>query len=126
MNTGNINAMSISPDRVSGAERSSQPVELKTVDSGTVKKDIPAQGSQQEQIDSREAMEELKDALNDQMNELQTKIGFAISEEFDDQVVVEIRNKDTDELIKQIPPDDALKIRDKMAKLTGLLFDKSV
>lgn len=126
MNTGNINAMSISPDRVSGAERSSQPVELKTVDSGTVKKDTPVQGSQQEQIDSREAMEELKDALNDQMNELQTKIGFAISEEFDDQVVVEIRNKDTDELIKQIPPDDALKIRDKMAKLTGLLFDKSV
>lgn len=126
MNTGNINAMSISPDRVSGAERSSQPVELKTVDSGAVKKDMPVQGSQQEQIDSREAMEELKDALNDQMNELQTKIGFAISEEFDDQVVVEIRNKDTDELIKQIPPDDALKIRDKMAKLTGLLFDKSV
>lgn len=126
MDTGNINAMSISPDRVSGAERSSQPVELKTVDSGTVKKDMPVQGSQQEQIDSREAMEELKDALNDQMNELQTKIGFAISEEFDDEVVVEIRNKDTDELIKQIPPDDALKIRDKMAKLTGLLFDKSV
>ena len=42
------------------------------------------------------------------------------------QVIVEIKNRKTNELVKQIPSEELVTIKEKMAELTGLLFDKSV
>jgi flagellar protein FlaG len=69
---------------------------------------------------------ELVDELNEYMNDLQTQLGFSIREDLDHQVVVEIKNRETEELLKQIPSEELLKIREKMEELTGFLFDQSV
>jgi flagellar protein FlaG len=68
----------------------------------------------------------LVDELNEYMNDLQTQLGFSVREDLDHQVVVEIKNRKTEELLKQIPSEELLKIREKMEELTGFLFDQSV
>ena len=71
-------------------------------------------------------IKELAETLNDYMDDLQTNLGFSIHEELNHQVIVEIKNRETDELIKQIPSEELVEIRERMAELTGLLLDKSV
>lgn len=68
----------------------------------------------------------LVEELNEYMDDLQTQLGFSIREDLDHQVVVEIKNRETEELLKQIPSEELLKIREKMEELTGFLFDQSV
>lgn len=73
-----------------------------------------------------EEMKQLAEEMNDIMDDFQTSLGFSIREELNNQVVVEIKNRQTDELIKQIPAEELLAIKEKMEELTGLLFDQSV
>lgn len=68
----------------------------------------------------------LVDEINEYMDDLQTNIGFSIREELDHQVVVEIKNRQTDEMIRQIPSEELLIIREKMVELSGFIFDQSV
>ncbi|RLB86862.1 MAG: hypothetical protein DRH26_16665 [Deltaproteobacteria bacterium] len=70
-------------------------------------------------------LKELAATLNEYMDDLQTNLGFSIHEGPNRQVIVEIKNRKTDELIKQIPSEELVAIREKMAELTGLLLDKS-
>ncbi len=69
---------------------------------------------------------ELTQEMNEIMDDLQTSLGFSIREEFDHQVVVEITNRKTNELIKQIPSEELLAIKEKMGEFAGLIFDQSV
>ena len=69
---------------------------------------------------------EMAEILNEYMEDLQTNIGFHIREDLNHQVVVEIKDRNTNELIKQIPTEEMLKIKEKMEELTGLIFDQSV
>ena len=71
-------------------------------------------------------MKELANDLNEYMDDLQTDLGFFINEDLNHQVIVEIKNRKTNELVKQIPSEEIVEIREKMAELTGLLLDKSV
>jgi flagellar protein FlaG len=41
-------------------------------------------------------------------------------------VVVEIKNRETDEVIKQIPSEEILELRVKMEELTGMLLDEKI
>ena len=75
---------------------------------------------------SAEETEQITVDLNEYMNHLQTNLRFSMYEKLDHQVVVEIKNKETDELIKQIPSEELLKIRVKMEELTGLLLDEKI
>lgn len=79
---------------------------------------------QGESVLSAEAVKELAETMNDAMDSLQTRIGFSIREDLNHQVVVEIKNRDTDELVKQIPSEELLAIKEKMEEFTGLLFDQ--
>ncbi len=66
------------------------------------------------------------DSLNSYMDELQTNLGFSVREGSDKQVVITITNRESNEVIRQIPSEEVLVLRDKMAELTGILFDKKV
>ena len=74
--------------------------------------------SLQDAKDIAEGMNELMDVLH------HTSIGFSIREELNHQVVVEIKDKETKELIKQIPAEELLAIKEKMEEFTGLIFDQ--
>lgn len=69
---------------------------------------------------------ELATQMNEIMDDLQTSLGFSIREELNHQVVVEITDRKTNEVIKQIPSEELLTIKGKMEELTGLIFDQSV
>jgi flagellar protein FlaG len=71
-------------------------------------------------------IEDLSKELNSYMDDLHTSLGFFIHAELENQVVVEIKDRETDEVIRQIPPEELLKIREKMVELTGLLFDQTI
>lgn len=88
-----------------------------------------AQNNNEKNGQSTLSVKEAKDLtleMNEIMNDLQTSLGFSIREELKGQVVVEIKNRETNELIKQIPAEELLKIKQKMEEFTGLIFDQSV
>ncbi len=62
--------------------------------------------------------------LNELMEDLQTNLGFYIREDLNHQIVIEIKDRSTDELIRQIPSEEMLLIREKMVELNGLIFDQ--
>ncbi|MFH2060191.1 MAG: flagellar protein FlaG [Pseudomonadota bacterium] len=77
-------------------------------------------------------IDDLSKELNNFMEDLRTSqglrtsLGFVMHEKLDNQVVVEIKDKETGEIIRQIPPEELLKIREKMIEQTGLLFDQKI
>lgn len=81
---------------------------------------------EQKTVLSPKEAKELTLEMNELMDDLQTSLGFSIREELNRQVVVEIKNRETNELIKQIPAEELLKIKQKMEEFTGLIFDQSV
>jgi len=81
---------------------------------------------EQKTVLSPKEAKELTLEMNEIMNDLQTSLGFSIREELNHQVVVEIKNRETNEMIKQIPAEELLKIKQKMEEFTGLIFDQSV
>lgn len=74
---------------------------------------------------TKDEAEAVVDTLNEYTNALQTKLGFSINKEME-KIVVTVRNKETDEIIRQIPAEELLLIQEKMEELTGLLLNKKV
>ncbi len=81
---------------------------------------------EQNRVLSTKEAKELTQEMNEIMDDLQTSLGFSIREENNSQIIVEIKNRETNELIKQIPAEELLDIRKKMKEFTGLIFDQSV
>lgn len=75
---------------------------------------------------SARALKEVATEINEIMDDLHTSLGFSIREELNNQVVVEIKDRKTHEIIKQIPAEELLTIKEKMEELTGLLLDHTV
>ena len=73
-----------------------------------------------------DAIQEVADALNEIMDDLGTNLGFNIRKDMNNQVVVEVKNRKTDDLIRQIPSEELLNIKEKMEELSGMLFDRLV
>jgi flagellar protein FlaG len=68
----------------------------------------------------------LKKALNDDMEAIH-RVGLQFSVHEDTgQTVVRVVDKDTGELIRQIPPQELLDLASKLEDMMGILFDKQV
>ncbi|PIE70188.1 MAG: hypothetical protein CSA22_08970 [Deltaproteobacteria bacterium] len=70
-------------------------------------------------------VEEIVEALNDNMDDLQTSLGFELNDDINE-VIVTVMNRDTQEVIRQIPAKELVTIREKMAELTGVLLNKLI
>ena len=102
------------PEEVKQPEKSSSVMQLKERETK----------SKEDAITEDEA-EVIVDTLNEYTNVLQTKLGFSINKQVE-KIVVTVRNKETDEIIRQIPAEELLLIQEKMEELTGLLLNKKV
>ena len=127
MNINNINAEAMQSEASSIEASTVQvltPEKIKTMQpqQNVQKTDKAAQ----DQALSPEDMKEITEDLNDYMNDLQTNLRFSMYEKLDHQVVVQVKNRATDELIKQIPSEELLELRVKMEELSGLLFDQTI
>ncbi|MGA1336309.1 MAG: flagellar protein FlaG [Burkholderiaceae bacterium] len=63
--------------------------------------------------------------LNEQLQSSQTNLGFSIDSETDI-VVVKVTNKETGELVRQIPAEAVVRLAGKMEDLKGLLLDENL
>jgi flagellar protein FlaG len=63
----------------------------------------------------------LAQQIQSYLSEFHVNLNFEVSNETG-QVVVKVINTDTKEVIRQIPPEDLLKVRDKLEELRGVLF----
>ncbi|OQC24905.1 MAG: flagellar protein FlaG [Deltaproteobacteria bacterium ADurb.Bin072] len=63
--------------------------------------------------------------MNTQLNIMNRSIQFSIDESSRD-IVVRVVDKDTGEVIREVPPESIQKLREKMAELTGLLVEEEV
>ena len=57
------------------------------------------------------------------MDDLNIRLDFEVYEETGD-MVVRIFNRETEELVREIPPEELLKIHKNIADLHGILFDE--
>ncbi len=71
---------------------------------------------------SPDEVEELIDELNDVMRIINTKLSFSIDNETK-RPIIKVTDRDTEELIRQIPPEELLKVSHKIHELMGILFD---
>lgn len=69
--------------------------------------------------------EKLVEALNDYMDMLQTTLGFSIDDN-DHDVIITVKNRETDEIVRQIPSEELVQIQEKMEELTGLILNQKV
>ncbi len=60
--------------------------------------------------------------VEDYLSEMSIKLSFKIHKETGD-VVVQVLNEKSGEVIRQLPPEDVLKLREKLEDLKGVLFD---
>ncbi len=70
---------------------------------------------------TRADAEAMVDALKELTETLQTKLNFSVDEGTND-IVVKVIDRDTDTVIKQIPPESMLELQEKMQDLTGFLL----
>ncbi len=75
---------------------------------------------------SVEETKQLAAQMNEIMDDLQTRLGFSIREDLNNQVIVEITDRETNELIKQIPSEELLAFKEKMEEFSGLIFDQKI
>jgi|GEM_PF-1814669 len=74
---------------------------------------------------SAEEVKEMVESFQEMSETIQTKLSFSVDEE-NNEIVVKIFDKESEELIRQFPSDEMLSLQDKMSDLAGFLFDQKV
>lgn len=74
---------------------------------------------------SAEKLQASVDKLNQFMKEGQRSLAFTVDDSAE-QVVVRVSDRETNELIRQIPTEEALAIREHLDQVMGMLFSEKV
>lgn len=72
---------------------------------------------------SDEALNHMVEQLNEMMKSSSRAISFTIDRE-SEQTVIQVKNAETDEIIRQIPNEDALKLAEYLDGMLGLIFNE--
>ena len=80
-----------------------------------------------EQIQSqfRELIEDTIQTLNTELGQKHISLNFSIDDD-SDCLVVQVIEADSGKVIRQIPPDEILVLRQRLEELTGIIFDTQV
>lgn len=70
-------------------------------------------------------LEEIVQSLNEQLAETGRNLGFAIDKSINRHVVT-VTNRETGELVRQIPSEVVLRVAHNIEELKGVLFDKEI
>ncbi|HCY86167.1 MAG TPA: flagellar biosynthesis protein FlaG [Desulfobacteraceae bacterium] len=77
-----------------------------------------------ESISAKE-VEEVLEAFQDLSETIQTKLSFSVDDN-NNEIVVKVFDKESNELIRQFPSEEMLALQDKMTDLAGFLFNENV
>ena len=72
---------------------------------------------------SRSELRAAVEEVQVRMDQMGTNLQFAMDKVAED-IVVKVTDKESGELIRQIPSEDVVKLRKKLEELSGLLFDE--
>lgn len=84
----------------------------------------PRKTLQKEKPSAEEVKKDL-DAINTQLKLMNRSIQFSIDEGSHD-VVVRLIDKESGEVIKQLPPESILRLRERMAEMSGLMVEEQL
>lgn len=82
-----------------------------------------AEQQQEEEARAEKALNEKVKELNDFVQNLKRDLHFSVDKETG-RMVVRVVNAETDEVIKQIPSDEILKLAESLENMSGLLINK--
>ena len=82
-----------------------------------------SQNAQSKEEITSQKLRQTTDDLNSQMEMLKTNVRFAFSDDIN-ALFVQVTEKDTGRVIRQIPSEEAIKIASYFKNAVGLLFDK--
>ncbi|MCK4965801.1 flagellar protein FlaG [bacterium] len=74
---------------------------------------------------NREALEKGIEEINKNIKIFNTKISFSL-DEITGTTVIKISDVETDEVIREVPPSEFLKIAARLSEIFGLIIDKKV
>jgi len=80
---------------------------------------------QNNDVDLSKAMDSLKKTFERLSRFFKTEAQFTIERELN-MIIIKIKDKDTGEIVRQIPPEVAVKIAKNLQELIGILFDEKV
>ena len=114
------------------AEQEAQATRVKPVEKGEqndfkrLEKEDPRATAEAEQkqkeVASPDEVKELIKEAQGFLEDLQVRLNFDVREETGD-VVVRVLDKETEEVVRQIPSEEVVKLREKLVELRGVLFD---
>lgn len=84
--------------------------------------DAQVQQPHQQKKLSQEEVERIVREVNENLQAMHTELNFSVDKETE-KIVLKIVNSKTQEVIRQIPPEEALRIASRLSKLLGLLID---
>ena len=73
--------------------------------------------------DIKKELRKIVEELNEAMNPLNTNLEFKFNSKVSELTVLVV-DKNNNQVIREFPPKDALKLMEKMRELVGMLFDK--
>ena len=97
----------------------------KNVENTQAKENKASASQKDKQQMSTEEVKEVVESFQEMSETIQTKLSFSVDEE-NNEIVVKIFDKESEELIRQFPSDEMLSLQDKMSDLAGFLFDQKV
>ena len=74
---------------------------------------------------SMEKLDAAIDRLNEMMQNSQRSLSYSV-DKASDKVVVQVRDYTTDQVIRQIPTEEALRFAESLDRMLGMLFDQEV
>jgi len=78
---------------------------------------------QQAEEISPELIARAVEAIQESIDSLSTTLNFTVDQR-SDSIVIQVKRKDSDEVIRQIPAEELLKLRAHLENLRGILFDR--
>lgn len=119
--SGSVAPQQASQDRVAATQES--PVAQKLAEAREIERVQKAQETAEvQQEPTLEQLEVAVGQINDLMKEGQRALAFNLDRD-SGQVIVKVTNTQTDELIRQIPNEDALQFAKNIESMMGLIFN---
>lgn len=88
-----------------------------------VKNEHFQQKAQETQEVSMEKLDAAIDRLNQMMESSQRSLSYSV-DKTSDKVVVQVKDYTTDQVVRQIPTEEALKFAESLDRMLGMLFDE--
>lgn len=105
-------------------QQAQQPVVRKPVVEAPSNERFQKQAQEIQEV-SMEKLDAAIDRLNEMMQNSQRSLSYSV-DKGSDKVVVQVRDYTTDQVIRQIPTEEALKFAESLDRMLGMLFDQEV